>query len=94
VKIDKVVCKDGSIFYCTRKTKQLHREDGPAVIQYDGSRFWYRYGKFHREDGPAIEWADGYRHWYIDGELFTEEDYVAEMKERNPMQKWEKRNIN
>lgn len=43
-----------------RKDGYLHREDGPAYIQYYSSnkkrfeyKFWYINGKVHREDGPA-----------------------------------------
>jgi len=31
----------------------LHREDGPAVEWYNGSKEWYKNAKLHREDGPA-----------------------------------------
>ena len=30
-----------------------HRDDGPAVIQPDGTSYWYNHGAKHREDGPA-----------------------------------------
>ncbi len=33
----------------------LHREDGPAVEFFNGTKYWYKDGKLHREDGPAIE---------------------------------------
>jgi hypothetical protein len=48
---------------------QLHRTDGPAVEQADGSREWYVNGLLHRTDGPAAEWADGTRKWYLNGLL-------------------------
>jgi len=32
----------------------LHRENGPAVINNDGSKAWYWKGMLHRDDGPAI----------------------------------------
>lgn len=41
----------------------LHREDGPAEIKADGTRYWYRNGILHREDGPAIEYAAGGVEW-------------------------------
>jgi hypothetical protein len=44
---------------------KLHREDGPAVEQIIGNKFWYNNGKFHREDGPAIEWWDAPGDWYL-----------------------------
>lgn len=31
----------------------LHRLDGPAVEQSDGTKFWLQFGQLHKEDGPA-----------------------------------------
>jgi hypothetical protein len=42
----------------------LHREDGPAVIETDGTEWWYLNGRIHREDGPAITFYDGSKFWY------------------------------
>lgn len=47
---------------------KLHREDGPALIEPDGTQEWYRHGKRHRDDGPARVWPDGARYWYQNGE--------------------------
>ena len=52
------------IFY---KNGEPHREDGPAIIQVDGSKFWRLNGKRHREDGPTIIYADGSELWYLNG---------------------------
>ena len=50
--------------------REPHREDGPAILYYDGTKFWYKNGKYHREDGPAIEYsASGIKHWYINGKF-------------------------
>ena len=49
------------------KNCQYHREDGPAIERYDGSKEWYQNGLCHREDGPAIEWASGAKEWYLNG---------------------------
>lgn len=46
------------------KDSKIHREDGPAIEYYDGSKKWYKNGKVHREDGPAVEWSDGTRQYY------------------------------
>ena len=46
---------------------QLHRDEGPAVIYYNGKKEWYKHGKLHREDGPAVEWKDGTQYWYKNG---------------------------
>ena len=46
---------------------QLHRDDGPAVIRWSGTKFWYQNGVLHRTDGPAVEWSDGGKLWYQNG---------------------------
>lgn len=48
----------------------LHREGGPAVIWWNGSKSWFRNGERHREDGPAVERQDGYREWWIHGRYY------------------------
>lgn len=48
--------------------EQIHRDDGPAIIQKDGSRKWYKDNELHRDDGPAIELSSGTKAWYKDGE--------------------------
>jgi hypothetical protein len=55
---------------------KCHREDGPAVESYEGSRYWYLNGDLHREDGPAIEYSDGTRCWYLNGVEYTEEEFL------------------
>jgi len=52
---------------------ELHREDGPAVIDEDGEQQWYINGELHREDGPAVIDGDGEQQWYINGELHRED---------------------
>lgn len=52
---------------------QLHREDGPAVIEKNGHKEWYKNGKRHREDGPAREWSNGQKEWYINGKEHRED---------------------
>ena len=51
----------------TNDKGQYHREDGPAIIWSNGSKFWYINGNLHREDGPAIIYSDGQHHWFING---------------------------
>ena len=48
---------------------QYHRENGPAVEEADGTKWWYFNGQRHRVDGPAIEWADGTKKWWFNGQL-------------------------
>ena len=47
----------------------LHREDGPAVEDASGNKWWYINGQLHREDGPAAEYADGSKVWWINDKL-------------------------
>jgi len=47
--------------------RTLHREDGLAIEDIDGSNLWYLNGERHRKDGPAIEDVEGPRHWYLNG---------------------------
>jgi hypothetical protein len=52
-------------YYAVRNSaKELHREDGPAVIHTDGTRYWCRNGAFHRSDGPAVIHPDGRQEWH------------------------------
>lgn len=53
-----------------------HRTGGPAVIQADGSRYWYQWGRLHRDDGPAVELPDGVRQWWTHG-VFVRTEQVA-----------------
>lgn len=41
----------------------LHREDGPAIIHFDGAQEWYQNGKHYRIDGPALLLTDGTEMW-------------------------------
>lgn len=44
---------------------KLHRTDGLAIEEPNGSKKWYVGGKRHRVDGPAIERDDGSKEWYM-----------------------------
>ena len=57
----------GVVFYKIKGTNTYHREDGPAVIYGDGTKFWYYNGKLHRKDGPAHETPDGLKEWWVNG---------------------------
>ena len=37
-------------YYSDRGMTILHREDGPAVEWFEGSKYWYINGKRHREE--------------------------------------------
>jgi hypothetical protein len=70
-----IIDEFGTVLYYNAK-QQLHREDGPAKIHYNGTKKWYFNGNLHRENGPAIEWGDGYfllddcieGDWYFEGQ--------------------------
>lgn len=64
-------------WYKDAKRTILHREDGPAYIDADGSRAWYLNGKRHREDGPAIFYENGSRAWFLNGCRYSEEEFRA-----------------
>ena|ERR1700690_3953879 len=55
---------------------KYHRENGPAIDQFDGYKAWYFHGKWHREDGPARVWPDGICYWYINGYEYYPEESV------------------
>lgn len=42
---------------------EYHRDDGPALIEVDGARWWFQHGKRHRDGGPAVIKADGTQEW-------------------------------
>lgn len=68
-------------------SKQLHREDGPAIIYPDGTEVWYKEGQRHREDGPALTNKDGYEIWYKGGELHRV-DGPAVVKDDDTQEWW------
>ena len=47
----------------------IHRDDGPAIIDHDGTEKWCQYGRLHREDGPAVIYPDGGKEWWYEGQL-------------------------
>ena len=61
----------GDVYYTksSASNSPLHRDDGPAVIKPDGSKWWFQDGKHHRVDGPTIEMADGTKIWMLFGNI-------------------------
>ena len=57
---------------------ELSREDGPAVIKYNGDKEWCLNGKLHREDGPAVERANGDKEWCLNGKFHREDGPAVE----------------
>jgi hypothetical protein len=56
---------NGTKRYCLNDI--YHREDGPAIIYYDGEMRWYIKGILHRTDGPAIIYTSGHQSWFLNG---------------------------
>ncbi|MEG1094801.1 MAG: hypothetical protein RSE08_06755 [Lactococcus sp.] len=56
----------------------IHRQDGPAIEDVDGSREWWINGKLHRNDGPAFESANGRKEWYKYGKLHRDDGPAIE----------------
>ena len=48
---------------------QLHKENGPAVINSRGDEYWGQNGLPHRTDGPAKIITNGDEDWYENGEI-------------------------
>lgn len=58
-----------------------HREDGPAIDSFDGTKEWMINGRYHREDGPAVEWAGGKVDYWFDGKYYpSKEDWEQVVK--------------
>ncbi len=70
--------------YCWLVNKEYHREDGPAIKSYDGSKKWLINGKLHRDDGPAVIYSDGDKQWWLNGENYSQEEWFELL---NPEQK-------
>ena len=65
-------------YYSDKAMTVLHREDGPAIEDGNGNKYWYINSKLHREAGPAVEWAGGYKAWYINSKLHREDGPAIE----------------
>jgi hypothetical protein len=68
-------------YYSDREMKIKHREDGPAVENVNGDKWWYVNGELHREDGPAQEYANGSKFWFLNGKLHREDGPASEYGE-------------
>lgn len=54
---------------------EMHRKDGPAVIDLDGDQEWWFNNELHREDGPAVIWTNGYQEYWWRGTPLTKEEW-------------------
>jgi hypothetical protein len=71
-----VIDKNGTKRWFNSKG-ELHRLDGPAYEEPDGTKRWFKEGRRHRLDGPAVDRSDGFKFWWVDGQNVTEEEYPA-----------------
>jgi hypothetical protein len=72
----------------------LHREDGPALIDPQRKLTEYHVnGLLHRLDGPAIIDVNGSKYWFIDGIRYrTEEEFEHAAKPLRIKQRFAKTN--
>ena len=94
MKKQRSICKiedDGSKWWYLddRTYQELHRENGPAVVCPDGTKYWLLHDKYHREDGPAMEHEDGSKEWFLDDLEYTESEYYKELYKRKKITKKE-----
>jgi len=73
MKIHTVKHHDNGLIEWFNEREELDREDGPAAIYFDGSKYWLQNGEFHRDNGPAIIHPDGRKYWYKNGKLHRED---------------------
>ena len=63
-----------SIFWFKRN-RVYHRENGPAIIEDDGTKYWYQNHKPHRLCGAAFEYKADQKIFYIHGKNFSETEF-------------------
>jgi hypothetical protein len=64
--IEKKICTFTTEYFI-KGTRILHREDGPACTDRDGTKMWYINDMCHREDGPAVVYPNGRFEWWVNG---------------------------
>lgn len=80
--------KDGSKRWYSNKGK-LHRLDGPAIVEVDGSKHWYVDGVCHRVGGPAIERVlGGTEVWCVNGKRHRLDGPAVEYTEDGSKEWW------
>jgi hypothetical protein len=65
-----------------------HREDGPALINDDGTEIWLENGQVHREDGPALTEADGTEIWYYQDRIHRDDGLPAVIRPDGTREYW------
>ena len=60
---------------------ELHKEDGPAVVDIEGFKEWWINGVRHRLNGPAIIHKNGTKEWFINGKKHRLDGPAVEYKD-------------
>ncbi len=60
---------NGDRVWADPETRLTHRENGPAIITANGSRFYYHQGLPHRIGGPAQIYTNGVKKYCYKGKL-------------------------
>ena len=63
------------IYYCKKYTKQIHNPYGAAIINEDGTKYYFIENKYHRLDGPAIIYYNSEEKYFINGQFLTKEEF-------------------
>lgn len=66
------VYRDGSEVWLD-SDGEYHRDDGPAVTDWEEGESWYQHGVLHCDDGPARIYPNGDEEWYQHGVLHRED---------------------
>ena len=72
----------GKYYYKDKEKTIIHREDGPAVEYFNGSKVWWLNGEMHRMDGPAVEYVNGGKVWYVNDMFIFEIDKSGNIIDR------------
>ena len=55
MKIEKFEDTEGHGIRFLNHLREVHRENGPAMVFNDGCKIWFMHDFHHRENGPCIE---------------------------------------
>ena len=75
-----------TITYLNGKLHSLN--DQPAIVDSNGNKLWYKYGKLHRRDLPAAEYTNGDKEWYWHDELHRDCDLPAVIRANDSFWYW------
>jgi len=99
--LDRFTVFEEDVYFRGLKVKQIYTVNGwphrnydlPAVINADGTQWWYKNGQIHREgDLHAIILANGTQEWWKNGQRHREGDLPAWIRADGSQQEWYKNN--